>query len=86
MFVLVTYDVAAERTHIYRKLLRKHLNHIQQSVFHGNVSEGQLTTITNKIKSELVDGDSVYIFHADVPAAVTCTSLGDASNPDDRFT
>lgn len=86
MFVLITYDVDAERTHIYRKLLRRHLNHIQQSVFQGNITEGQLTTLQNQIKSELVDGDSIYIFHADVPASVTCTTLGTASDPDDRFT
>lgn len=86
VFVLITYDVDAERTHIYRKLLRRHLNHIQQSVFQGNITEGQLTTLQNQIESELVDGDSIYIFHADVPASVTCTTLGTASDPDDRFT
>lgn len=86
VFVLITYDVDADRTHIYRKLLRRHLNHIQQSVFHGNITEGQLTTLRNQIESELVDGDSIYIFHADVPASVSCTSLGSASDPDDRFT
>jgi CRISPR-associated protein Cas2 len=86
MFVLIAYDVDAERTHIYRKLLRRHLTHIQQSVFHGNITEGQLTTLRNEIESELVKGDSVYIFHADVAASVTCTSLGEAADPDDRFT
>jgi len=40
MFVLVTYDVPAERTHIYRKLLRKRLEHLQQSVFYGDITEG----------------------------------------------
>jgi CRISPR-associated protein Cas2 len=86
MFVLITYDVDAERTHVYRKLLRRHLTHIQQSVFHGNISEGQLLTLRNAIESELTDDDSVYIFHADVAATVTCTPLGDAADPDDRFT
>ena len=40
MFVLITYDVPAERTDIYRKLLRSPLEHLQQSVFYGDITEG----------------------------------------------
>ena len=86
MFVLVTYDVPAERTHIYRKLLRKRLEHIQQSVFYGDVTEGQLVGIKQDIESTLIEDDSVYIFEADVPAAVECTVLGDSEEPGSRFT
>lgn len=86
MFVLVTYDVPSERTHIFRKLLRRHLNHIQQSVFHGNVTAGQLATIETTIEEKLGPDDSVYIFHADVSAAVECRTLGSAGDIDDRFT
>lgn len=86
MFVLVTYDVPAERTHIYRKLLRKRLEHIQQSVFYGDVTEGQLVGIKQDIESALIKDDSVYIFEADVPAAVECTVLGDSEEPGSRFT
>jgi len=64
MFVLVTYDVPAERTHIYRKLLRKRLEHLQQSVFYGDITEGQLVGIKQDIKSELIDEDSIYIFRS----------------------
>lgn len=86
MFVLVTYDVPAERTHIYRKLLRKRLEHIQQSVFYGDVTEGQLVGIKQDIESTLIEEDSVYIFEADVPAAVECTVLGDSGEPGSKFT
>ena len=86
MFVLVTYDVPAERTHLYRKLLRKRLEHIQQSVFYGDVTEGQLVGIKQDIKSALIEDDSVYIFEADVPAAVECTVLGDSDEPGSKFT
>ena len=86
MFVLVTYDVPAERTHIYRKLLRKRLEHLQQSVFHGNVTEGQLVGIKQEIDSVFIPEDSVYIFEADVAAAVECTVLGDSDEPGSRFT
>jgi CRISPR-associated protein Cas2 len=86
VFVLVTYDVPAERTHIYRKLLRKRLEHLQQSVFHGDVTEGQLVGIKQEIDAVLIPEDSVYIFEADVSAAVECTVLGDSDEPGSRFT
>ena len=86
MFVLVTYDVPAERTHVYRKLLRKRLEHLQQSVFHGDITEGQLVGIKQEIDAVLISEDSVYIFEADVSAAVECTVLGDSDEPGSRFT
>lgn len=86
MFVLITYDVPAERTRIYRKLLRKHLEHIQYSVFHGDITEGQLVTIRNEIEAVLKPDDSVYIFESGVSADVECTVLGDAEEPGSRFT
>lgn len=86
MFVLVTYDVPAERTRIYRKLLRKHLEHIQQSVFHGNITEGQLVEIKGNINDVLASDDSVYIFTAEVEGTVECTVIGDATEPGQRFT
>lgn len=86
MFVLVTYDVPADRTRIYRKLLRKHLEHIQYSVFYGDVTEGQLVDIKAEIESVLTAEDSVYVFEADISAAVECTVLGAAEEPGSRFT
>jgi len=86
VFVLITYDVPADRTRIYRKLLRKRLEHLQQSVFHGNITEGQLVDIKNEIESVMIADDSVYIFEADMPAAVECTVLGRGEQPGSRFT
>lgn len=86
MFVLVTYDVPAERTRIYRKLLRRHLEHIQYSVFHGDITDGQLIRIKNEIDDILEEDDSVYIFESDISASVDCTVLGDADDPGSQFT
>lgn len=86
VFVLVMYDVPADRTRIFRKLLRKHLEHIQYSVFHGDVTEGQLVTIRNELRNALGEDDSIYIFQSDVSAAVECTVLGTATEPGSRFT
>ena len=86
MFVLVTYDVPADRTQIYRKLLRKRLEHLQQSVFHGDITEGQLVEIKQEIEAVVVNEDSIYIFEAEVPAAVECTVIGAGEQPGSRFT
>ena len=86
MFVLVTYDVPAERTHIYRKLLRKRLEHLQQSVFYGDITEGQLVGIKQEIEGVLINEDSVYVFEADVAATVRCTVLGAGEEPGSKFT
>ena len=86
MFVLISYDVPADRTRIYRKLLRRHLEHIQYSVFHGDITEGQLVDIKNEIQGVLKEDDSVYVFASDVSASVECTVFGDADDPGSRFT
>ena len=86
LFVLVTYDVPADRTRIFRQILRKYLEHIQYSVFHGDVTEGQLVAIRNEIQGAIESDDSIYIFHADVSATVECAVLGSAEEPGSRFT
>jgi CRISPR-associated protein Cas2 len=86
VFVLVTYDVPAERTRIYRKLPRKRLEHLQQSVFYGDITEGQLVGIKQDVEAVLIEADSVYIFESDVSATVRCTVLGDSEEPGSRFT
>lgn len=86
VFVLVTYDVPADRTHIYRKLLRRRLEHLQQSVFHGDITEGQLLGIRHDIEDELGPDDSVYIFTAEVAGTVECIALGDSEEPGSKFT
>lgn len=86
MFVLVVYDVPADRTHIYRKFLRRRLEHIQQSVFYGDVTEGQLVDIKNDIQNELCPDDSVLVFEAEVAGTVDHTAYGSAKEPGSRFT
>ncbi len=86
MLVIVIYDVPAERTHVYRKLLRRHLEHIQYSVFYGTLTEGQLTGLKNEIETKLQKEDSIVIFESQNAAAVEYTTFGDAEEPGSRFT
>ena len=86
MIVIVVYDVPAERTRIYRKLLRRRLEHLQQSVFYGDLTEGQITEMKNDIRTKLGPDDSVIVFEAGSSAVVDYTTFGDTDEPGSRFT
>jgi CRISPR-associated protein Cas2 len=57
MFMLVTYDVEATRTTLFRKLLRRYLNHEQYSVFTGDITEGNAVLLRRELSSIMIPGD-----------------------------
>lgn len=59
MFVLMTYDVEAKHTEKFKKLLRRYLEHVQFSVFSGDLSEAKLTELRRAIGRLLVPGELV---------------------------
>ena len=63
MFVILAYDVGSKRVSKARKIIKKYLNPLQESVFEGHISEAKL----GKLKKELFefidnDYDSVIIY------------------------
>lgn len=86
MHTLVIYDVPADRTHVYRKLLRKRLEHIQYSVFFGELTAGQVKELTNEIEKELEPDDSVVLFKFQNPAALEYQTFGTDDEIGSRFT
>lgn len=86
MQVIVVYDVPAERTRIYRKLLRRRLEHLQNSVFFGELTDGQLTAMKNEIEDTLNPDDEVVVFESTNPAAFEFTTFGASEEPGSRFT
>ena len=59
MYVLMTYDVEAKRTEKFKKLLRRYLEHIQYSVFSGDLSQAQLMELRRAISRLLLPGELV---------------------------
>ncbi|MDE2928479.1 MAG: CRISPR-associated endonuclease Cas2 [Acidobacteriota bacterium] len=59
MFVIITYDVPAKRTGIYRKLLREFLTHEQASVFMGDLPESEILRMVAKISEKIGPDDRV---------------------------
>ena len=59
MFLMVCYDVPAERTVIYRKILKEYLVHEQASVFMGDLPESEIIKLMAKISQKIGPNDRV---------------------------
>ena len=63
MFVIVTYDVAQKRVTKAMKTCRKYLNHVQNSVFEGMITDGKLRQLKRELEKVIVPAqDSVCIY------------------------
>ena len=59
MFVIISYDVPAKRTEIYKKLLKEYLIHEQASVFMGDLPESEIIKLVTKISQKIGPDDRV---------------------------
>ena len=59
MFVMVSYDVPARRTEIYKKMLKEFLVHEQASVFMGDLPESEVVRLTAKISERIGPEDRI---------------------------
>lgn len=55
----MTYDVEARRTEKFKKLLRRYLEHLQHSVFSGDLSEAKLMELRRAVSRLLHPGELV---------------------------
>lgn len=64
MYVIAIYDVGEKRCPKCMKCCRKYLNHIQNSVFEGEITKAQLFQLKKEIKCILKEeeGDSFILF------------------------
>ena len=66
MYVIITYDVQQKRVAKILKICKKYLNHIQKSVFEGNITELKLRNLKNELSEFILPQyDSVIIYHLD---------------------
>lgn len=64
MFVILVYDVAEERVTKALKVCRKYLFWVQNSVFEGEISEGNLYKLKSELRRSLdLEKDSVVIYN-----------------------
>ena len=65
MYIVLVYDVSQEENGARRwsrifKICKKYLTHIQNSVFEGELSKGQLAQLQKELKEYIDKEDGVY--------------------------
>jgi len=84
--LIVTYDINEERVNKVRKILRRYLNWVQNSVFEGEITEAKL----EKCKMELSfvidkDEDSIYFYLIENKNNINKSTLGIDKNITDNI-
>ena len=85
MYVVMVYDLEADRTQKALKLGRRYLTHVQNSVLEGEISEGDLATLKNEVDDLLKPGESTIIYELSSDTFLNRTVYGDDPNEDQRF-
>lgn len=85
VYVIVVYDMQADRTHLALNFLRRYLTHVQNSVFEGEVTKGDLETIENRLDSLLKPDESTIVYEMSSEKLLTRSVFGDDPTEDQRF-
>ena len=85
MYVVMVYDLEADRTQKALKLGRRYLTHVQNSVLEGEISEGDLATLKNEVNDLLKPGESTIIYELSSDTLLDRTVYGDDPTEDQRF-
>ncbi|PSP99012.1 CRISPR-associated endonuclease Cas2 [Halobacteriales archaeon QS_4_70_19] len=84
-YVIVVYDVQADRTPKFLKYLRRYLTHVQNSVFEGELTEGTLEEVKSKLESMLQAGESVMVYRMSSEKYVERHVFGEDPMDDQQF-
>lgn len=84
-YVIVVYDVQADRTPRFLKYLRRYLTHVQNSVFEGELTEGTLEEVKSKLESMLEAGESVMVYRMSSEKYVERNVFGEDPMDDQQF-
>lgn len=85
MYVVLVYDMEADRTQLMLKLCRRYLTHVQNSVLEGQISEGDLQRLRGEIENTLVNGESVIVYELSSDSLLNRTVYGTDPTDDSRF-
>jgi len=85
MYVIMVYDLQADRTHKALKIGRRYLTHVQNSVLEGEISEGDLEKLRNEIDDLLEPGESTIIYELSSDTLLNRTVYGEDPTEEQRF-
>ncbi|UPM44917.1 CRISPR-associated endonuclease Cas2 [Halocatena salina] len=84
-YVIVVYDVQANRTSKFLKYLRRYLTHVQNSVFEGELTEGTLEEMKTTLESMLDPSESVMVYRMASEKYVERFVFGEDPMDDQQF-
>lgn len=84
-YIVVVYDMEADRTQLMLKFLRRYLTHVQNSVLEGEVTEGDLERIRSGVEDRLQQGESTIIYRTSSEKMLDRSVYGDDPMTDDQF-
>ncbi|MFC7155073.1 CRISPR-associated endonuclease Cas2 [Halomarina halobia] len=85
MYVVLVYDMRAERTGRMLRLCRRYLTHVQNSVLEGEISKGDLERLRGEIEDTLEPGESTIIYELSSDTLLDRTVYGEDPTEDSRF-
>ena len=85
MYVILVYDMRADRTQKMLRIGRQYLTHVQNSVLEGEISRGDLTELRGRIEDVLEPGESVVIYELSSDSLLNRTVYGEDPKDDARF-
>lgn len=87
VYVIVVYDLQAERTRLLRKPLQRLLIHVQNSVFEGEVTAGQADEIEATVRDVVDPGrdESGIVYRLKDDSFLIRETVGDDPTKDDQF-
>jgi len=85
MYVMMVYDLEADRTQKALKIGRRYITHVQNSVLEGEISEGDLSKLKNEIDDLLKPGESTIIYELSSDTLLNRTVYGEDPTEDQRF-
>ena len=87
MFIVVSYDISSERSRSRARIIcGKYLQHIQKSVFEGEISEKKLCVLKEKLKAVVdPEADSAVICRFDLPGVPQRERIGRIRADEDEF-
>lgn len=63
MWIILTYDIEVKRVQMIRKTCLPYLKWLQNSVFIGEITKGNLDILISKLRSQInTESDSIEIF------------------------
>lgn len=86
MYIILVYDVGEKRVQRVHKLIKRYLNWVQNSVFEGELTEGQFEALKIDLRKRMEPAeDSVIVYQLGSLKYTRREIMGVEKNPTDNL-